>query len=76
MGFESILGRWNTAEEGIRLAEDEVVAAMKQFRVGGSGDARLRIERALEQRDRARRAVLAVVFEVERGVLNIALRYV
>jgi hypothetical protein len=67
--FDSMLDRWDDAEESIRLADDELGAAMKQFRIGEARDeARLRVVRALEQRARARAAVLAVVFDVERSV--------
>ena len=69
MDFESIMDRWDSAEESSRLADAEIACAMRQFRVTESGDARRRVERALEQRARARQAVLAVVFEVEHGAL-------
>ncbi len=75
MDFESIMDRGDTAEESSRLAEAEIAAAMRQMRVAESGDARRRVELALEQRARAREAVLAVVFEVEHGALARAARH-
>ena len=70
MELETILERWDTAEESSRLADAEIAAAMTQFRRDESRDTRRRVQRALEQRAHARRAVLALVVEVERGALT------
>ncbi len=69
MEFELLLDRWCTVEEDARSAEDEISAAMKQYRAHETLERRRCLMQALEHRARARAAVLAMVLEIERGGL-------